>query len=325
MKTLLVTGGCGFIGSHFIKRFLKNHPDWNITNLDKLTYCGNPENTKGLESTGRYRFVKADICDVALVDAAMKGVDAVVHFAAETHVDRSLENPNDFLITNIVGTRTLIDAARKALVKRFILISTDEVYGSIAKGAANEESKLNPSSPYSAAKAGADLLALAYWETYHFPIIITRSSNNYGPNQYPEKVIPLFITHLLEGKSVPLYGNGENRRDWIYVEDNCAALELVFEKGMDGEIYNVGIGKDVSNIELTKTILHRMGFDEKKIRYVEDRLGHDFRYSLDTTKITKLGFVPEWTFEKGIEETIRWYREHPEWWQPLKKDKFTVK
>lgn len=325
MKTLLVTGGCGFIGSHFIKGFLQSHSGWRIINFDKLSYCGNRENTRSLEGSSRYEFIQADICDVNAVCRAMERAEAVVHFAAETHVDRSIENANDFLLTNVFGTRVLIDAARKFEVKRFVHISTDEVYGSLFQGTADERSVLNPSSPYSASKAGADLLALSYWKTYKFPVLVTRSSNNFGPYQFPEKVIPLFITNLMEGKKVPLYGDGQNRRDWIYVEDHCAALELVFDKGKEGEIYNVGAGSEMTNLELTQHILNEMGLGKDRIHYVQDRLGHDFRYSVDTAKIRSLGFKPRWTFEVGLRQTLAWYKQHPEWWQPLKRDKFTIK
>ena len=325
MKTLLVTGGCGFIGSHFIKTFLKSHSDWRVINLDKLTYCGNRENTRALEKISRYKFVQGDICDYALVNTLMPGAKAVVHFAAETHVDRSIEKPDDFLMTNIFGTRTLLEAALKAGIERFVHISTDEVYGSLKTGEAAEDAPMAPNSPYSASKASSDLFARAYWKTYGLPVIITRSSNNFGPNQFPEKVIPLFVTNLMENKKVPLYGNGKNRRDWIYVEDNCRAVELVFDKGKPGEIYNIGIGHDISNLELTKTILSGMKVGKEMVNRVADRPGHDFRYSLEISKIRKLGFKPKWTFEKGIEQTIRWYKENPDWWRPLKKDRFTVK
>lgn len=325
MKSVLVTGGCGFIGSHFVKNFIKSHPGTRVINLDKLTYCGNRENTRQLEGTAQYEFVQGDICDFPLVSKLMKQVDAVVHFAAETHVDRSIDNPDDFLRTNIVGTRTMLEAAMQVKLQRFVHISTDEVYGSLATGDATEEFPLKPNSPYSAAKASSDLFARAYWKTYGVPVIVTRSSNNFGPNQYPEKVIPLFITNLIEGKKVPLYGDGSNRRDWIYVEDNCRALEIIFDKGTVGEIYNVGIGHDISNMELTNALLKEMGFGMDRINPVADRPGHDFRYSLSIDKIKKLGFAPKWSFEEGLKDTVRWYKEHPEWWQPLKKDKFTVK
>ena len=325
MNTLLVTGGCGFIGSHFIKQYLKNHPGSKIINLDKLTYCGNRENTKDLEKSHDYEFVHGDICDFALVVSLLKRAKSVVHFAAETHVDRSIDNPDDFLRTNILGTRCLLEAAIQNKTERFLHISTDEVYGSLKTGDAKEDDPLMPNSPYSASKASSDLFVRSYGKTYGLPVIITRSSNNFGPNQFPEKVIPLFITNLLEGKKIPLYGDGQNRRDWIYVEDNCQGLQLVFEKGKPGEIYNVGIGKDISNLELTHALLKEMGCGPEKINPVADRPGHDFRYSLDISKIKALGFQPKWTFEQALRETVRWYGENKNWWTPLKKDKFTVK
>ncbi|HLD49783.1 MAG TPA: dTDP-glucose 4,6-dehydratase [bacterium] len=325
MKTLLVTGGSGFIGSHFIRRFHRARPDWKVINLDKLTYCGNRENTRLLEGNLRYEFARADICDQKAVDPLMARANAVMHFAAETHVDRSIESAEDFLMTNVFGSRVLIEAARRHKIKRFLHVSTDEVYGSLAGGSALESDPLEPSSPYSASKAASDLLARSYWKTYKQPVIITRCTNNYGPNQFPEKVIPLFVTNLLEGKTVPLYGSGQNQRDWIYVEDHCAALELVFDRGQDGEIYNIGAGNEISNLELTRTILKLMGADESSIRPVEDRLGHNFRYSVNIDKIKRLGFRPSVDWKEGLRKTIEWYTQHPEWWKPLKKDKFTVK
>lgn len=325
MRALLVTGGCGFIGSHFVKLFLKNHPDWKLINLDKLTYCGNRANLTEYEANPHYQWIQGDICDETLVRSLMPQVESIVHFAAETHVDRSISSTDDFIMTNIFGTRVLLEAAKDAGIKRFVHISTDEVYGSVDKGFAPETAPLLPNSPYSASKASSDLLARAYGQTYGLPVIITRSSNNFGPNQFPEKVIPLFITNLIEGKQVPLYGQGANRRDWIFVEDNCAAIDLVFEKGIPGEIYNIGAGNEISNLELTKRILSEMGFGEEKINRVADRLGHDFRYGIDLKKIHQLGFKPHWTFEKGLKHTIEWYRQHLEWWRPLKKDRFTLK
>lgn len=325
MKTLLVTGGCGFIGSHFVRRFLKTHPEWNLINLDKLTYCGNPANVQECEANPRYQFLKADICDDKAVDTVMQKVQAVVHFAAETHVDRSIHSADDFLKTNIFGTRVLLEAALRHKIQRFLHISTDEVYGSLETEHADESFPLMPNSPYSAAKASSDLLVRAYGKTYQLPVLITRSSNNYGPNQFPEKVIPLFITNLMDGKKVPLYGKGLNRRDWIYVEDNCAAVELVFDKGKPGEIYNIGAGHELSNIELTHAILKEMGAGTDRINPVADRPGHDFRYGLSIEKIKKLGFTPACSFEKGLKKTIQWYRDNSGWWQPLKKDQFTLK
>jgi dTDP-glucose 4,6-dehydratase len=325
MKTLLVTGGCGFIGSHFVKRFLTTHPDWRVVNLDKLTYSGNLANTRELEGNPRYEFVRGDVCDASCVDSVVARAAAVVHFAAETHVDRSIENADDFLTTNILGTRVLIEAARTHKIERFIHISTDEVYGSVSEGAVNEEAPLFPNSPYSASKAAADLLIRSYGVTYHYPAVIVRSSNNFGPYQYPEKVIPLFITNLIQKKKVPLYGAGANRREWIYVEDNCAAIELIFERGEEAEIYNVSAGNEMSNLDLARRILKAMNFQEEMIEYVTDRPGHDYRYSVDATRLRRLGFKPQWTFEEALKKTIEWYRAHEDWWLPLKRDKFTLK
>jgi len=325
VKTLLVTGGCGFIGSHFIKRFIKTHPDWKIVNLDKLTYSGNPQNTRELQNDPRYEFIHGDICDSAVVESVVSRVQAIVHFAAETHVDRSIDKAEDFLMTNILGTRVLLEAARRRGIERFVHISTDEVYGSVLEGSVNEEAPLLPNSPYSASKAAGDLLVRSYGITYHYPAILVRASNNFGPNQYPEKVIPLFVTNLLEGKKLPLYGRGDNRREWIYVEDNCKAIELVFDQGKQGEVYNVGAGNEMSNLDLAHAILKALGAREDRIESVTDRPGHDFRYCLDTTKIHLLGFRAEWTFEAALARTIQWYKENQSWWQPLKQDKFTVK
>lgn len=324
-KNLLVTGGLGFIGSHFIKRWLTAHPEGHVTNLDLLTYAGNPENLKTLETNPRYQFVHGDIGDTKLVHTLMAKADGVINFAAETHVDRSIEDAHNFLTTNILGLKVLLDGAMKFDIKRFVHISTDEVYGSVRQGYVDENAPLAPNSPYSAAKAGADLLARSYWKTYHFPVIIVRSSNNYGPNQFPEKVIPLFITNLIEGKKVPLYGKGENCREWIFVEDNCDAIRLVFEKGEPGEIYNLGTGHELSNKELTRLILREMKAGEDRIELVKDRLGHDFRYAIKLDKIRHLGFTPKWSFEEGLKATAEWYRQNPSWWKPLKKDKFTLK
>jgi len=258
MKSLLVTGGLGFIGSNFIKDFLNSRPEWTVINFDKQTYCGNPENLRELEASPRYQYFKGDICRADEVRQAVEKAEAVIHFAAETHVDRSIDNPEDFLHTNVIGTRNLLEAAKRARIRRFVHISTDEVYGSLPEGVAEEEAPLRPNSPYSASKAAGDLLARSYWKTYQFPVIICRSTNNFGPYQFPEKVIPLFVTNLLENKKVPLYGAGQNRRDWIYVEDNCRAIEIVFDQGQEGDIYNIGAGNEMSNIDLTHKILRAM-------------------------------------------------------------------
>ena len=315
---LLVTGGCGFIGSNFIKRMFKTHPAYKIVNLDKLTYCGNPENLRDIERDLRYTFIKGDICDRKIVDKAINGCDAVINFAAESHVDRSIEDASAFIRTNIHGVYTLLESAKKHNIKRFIQISTDETYGSIRKGSFKETSLLHPNSPYSAAKAGGDHLALAYYTTFKLPVIVTRSSNNFGPYQYPEKVIPLFITNLLANKKVPLYGDGMNVRDWLYVFDNCSAIDLILHKGKIGEIYNIGGSFEIPNIELTKIILKFLGKTDKMINYVSDRLGHDRRYSLDSTKIRKLGWKPSKSFDTAIKETINWYKANTTWWQKLK-------
>lgn len=325
MKRILVTGGMGFIGSHFVRWILKKHSDWEVVNYDKLTYSGNPENLREVEGNPRYRFVQGDICDSACLEDAARGIDALVHLAAQTHVDRSIDDDLDFLQTNILGTRNVLDVVRRHQIPRYVQISTDEVYGSLEKGSANEDSPLKPNSPYAASKAAADLWLRAYQRTYQIPGVVVRSSNNFGPFQYPEKIIPLFITNLLEEKKVPLYARGENRRDWIYVEDNCEAIALVLERGKDGEVYNIGGGKELSNLELTTKILQSFGRGEEWIQFVADRPGHDFRYALDSSKIQKLGFRSRHSFEEALAKTLDWYRNHPAWWQPLRKDKFTLK
>jgi len=319
---ILVTGGAGFIGSNFVRHVLGSHSGDAVVNLDKLTYAGNLENLRDVEKDPRYRFVRGDICDGALVRDLMDGVDAVVHFAAETHVDRSNAAADEFLRTNVNGTFTLLESARERKVQRFVAIGTDEVYGSIAKGAAREGDALNPSNPYSAAKAAADLLARAYWTTHRLPVLITRSSNNFGPYQYPEKVIPLFITNALEDKPLPLYGDGKNVRDWLYVLDNCAAIDLVLRKGKDGEIYNIGGGHEVENVALTRQVLHLLGKPESLITPVTDRPGHDRRYALDSSKVAALGWKPAHSFASALHATVAWYREHESWWQPIKSGAF---
>ena len=325
MKRLLVTGGCGFIGSNFIRYFLNNRAAWGVTNLDKLSYSGNPANLSDLSNSSRYEFVKGDIEDKKLVRDLMKRATAVVHFAAETHVDRSIESADEFLRTNILGTASLLEASLACGIKRFVHMSTDEVYGSIPKGFVDERARLLPNSPYAASKAAADLLVRSFQETFKHPAMIVRCTNNFGPYQFPEKVIPLFITNLLAGQTVPLYGNGKNRRDWIFVEDACRALLLVLEKGKAGEIYNAGAHHEMSNLELTHAILKHFRKGKDMIRYVPDRLGHDLRYAINFNKLRKLGFKARWSFQKGLAATARWYQENPSWWQPLKKDKFTVK
>lgn len=319
---ILVTGGAGFIGSNYVRHVLTVHPGDSVVNLDKLTYAGNLENLRDVESNARYAFVHGDICDGARVREAMRGVDAVVHFAAETHVDRSNLGADDFLRTNVTGTFTLLEAARELKVGRFLAVSTDEVYGSIAEGAARERDPLNPSNPYSASKAAADLLVRSYWTTHRLPVLITRSSNNFGPYQYPEKVIPLFVTNALEGKPLPLYGDGRNVRDWLYVLDNCAAIDLVLRQGRDGEIYNIGGSTEIENITLTRRILSLLGRPESLIKPVTDRPGHDRRYALDSGKVKTLGWTPATTFDAALVATVEWYRAHEAWWQPIKSGTF---
>ncbi len=314
---LFVTGAAGFIGSNYVHQVIANSDD-EVTVFDALTYAGNLDNLRDLEGNPRYSFVKGDICDRQAVTEAMAGHDAVVHFAAESHVDRSIESPDEFVRTNCDGTNVVCDVSRKVGVDRFLHISTDEVYGSIDEGSFSERDPLGPRSPYSASKAGSDLIALSYFTTYELPVIITRSSNNFGPYQFPEKVIPLFVTNLLDGKKVPLYGDGLNVRDWCFVEDNCAGVDLVLRKGVVGEIYNIGAGNEVPNRHLTDRLLELCGADESSIEYVADRLGHDRRYSIDTSKVEALGWKPKRELDEALEETVTWYRNNRWWWEPLK-------
>ncbi len=317
-KKFLITGGSGFIGSNFIRYMLENYQGCSITNLDKLTYAGNPGNLQEFERDPRYSFIKGDICNPETVKKAMHEIDIVVHFAAESHVDRSINSSTDFVNTNVLGTNVLLENALKNNVERFIHISTDEVYGSIQKGSFKETDNLDPSSPYSASKAGSDLLVRSYCSTHKMPAIITRCTNNFGPYQYPEKLIPLFITNLLEDKKVPVYGTGKNVRDWIYVLDHCRAIDLIIQKGKTGEIYNIGSGNEKTNMEITEKILEFLGKDESMIQFVEDRKGHDLRYSLDFSKLKKLEWKPMYDFETAISETIKWYIENTRWWKKLK-------
>jgi len=319
---LLVTGGCGFIGSNFIRHALTEHPGDSVVNLDKLTYAGNPANLADIERDPRYAFVKGDICDGALVRDLASGVDAIVNFAAATHVDRSLLEPDEFLRTDVFGVFTLLEAARELRVRRLLHVSTDEVYGSLPYGSACEDDPLRPSNPYSASKAAADLLAVAYWRTHRVPVIITRSSNNFGPYQYPEKVVPLFVTNALDDQPLPLYGDGQNVRDWLYVLDNCGAIDLVLRHGHEGETYNIGGGHEVDNLALTREILRLTGRPERLIAPVADRPGHDRRYSIESTKVKALGWAPRHPFAEALESTVRWYREHEAWWRPLKSGQF---
>jgi len=314
---MLVTGGAGFIGSNFILYMLHRHPDCHITNLDTLTYAGNLANLKAVEKDPRYLFVKGDITSENDVRGAMKDVDAVINFAAESFVDRSIADPENFVRTNVFGTYVLLECARKYDVQRYLQISSDEVYGSIEEGSFRETDPLNPSSPYSASKAGADMLVGAYHKTYGAPVLIARSSNNLGPYQHPEKLIPSFIIRALQGGKLPLYGDGMNVRDWIYVEDNCVAIETVLQKGETGEIYNIATGNEKTNLDVTKCILRELGKPETLIRFVEDRPGHDRRYSLDTTKIRGLGWKPVHSFEDSLKKTVDWYLRNEWWWRPL--------
>ena len=315
---LFVTGGAGFIGCNYVRRVLATS-DHSVTVYDALTYAGNLDSLRGLDEDARFTFVKGDICDRDAVAAAMDGHDVVVHFAAESHVDRSIASPDAFVRTNCGGTNVICDVARRVGVARVLHVSTDEVYGSIPSGSSTEADRLDPRSPYSASKAGSDLIALSYRSTYGLPVVVTRSSNNFGPYQFPEKVIPLFVTNLLDGLKVPLYGDGLNVRDWCYVEDNCAAIDLVREAGAIGEIYNIGAQNEFSNRALTSAIMELLGHDESMIQYVEDRLGHDRRYSLDTTKVGALGWEPQHGFHEALASTVQWYRDNRWWWTPLKQ------
>jgi dTDP-glucose 4,6-dehydratase len=298
---------------------LKKYPDYQIVNLDKLTYAGNPTNLKDLENNPNYSFVKGDICDPVIVNEVMKKVDKVVHFAAESHVDRSIEDGSVFVRTNVLGTNTLLQSALSNNIKKFIHVSTDEVYGSTMEGSFTEEDNLNPSSPYSSSKAGSDLLAKSYYTTYGLPVCITRCTNNFGPYQYPEKLIPFFISRLMEGKKVPVYGTGLNIRDWIYVEDHCSAVDFVLHNGINGEVYNIDGGNELTNLKITHRLLNMLGKNESSIEYVEDRKGHDFRYSLDGSKMEKMGWKPQYDFDTALEKTVKWYVENRWWWEPLKR------
>jgi dTDP-glucose 4,6-dehydratase len=316
---LLVTGGAGFIGSNFIRYLLRKYPGYRIINLDKLTYAGNSDNLSDIKEDKNYTFVKGDICDAKTLEKCLSGCDCLINFAAHTHVDRSISDASDFLQTNIIGTYTLLEAARRMNIKLFLQISTDEVYGSVEKGRAKESDPLMPNSPYSASKAAADHLVRSYCVTYGLAAIISRCVNNFGPYQYPEKVIPLFITNLLEGKRLPLYGDGLNKRDWIYVLDNCSAIDTLLHRGKVGEVYNIGIGREMPNIILTRKILKSMRMPEGRIQYVLDRPGHDRRYALNIDKLKSLGWKPKFTLNEGLELTIGWYKNNTAWWKKLKK------
>jgi dTDP-glucose 4,6-dehydratase len=321
---LLVTGGAGFIGSNFVRMALTDKfPDFNVehlTVLDLLTYAGDEENLKPVSSDKRYKFIKGDIRDLELAKKIMQDADQVVHFAAESHVDRSIEGGSEFVSTNVMGTQVLLDAAKSTNIKRFVHVSTDEVYGSISEGSWPEDHPLLPNSPYSASKAGSDLLVRAYNRTHKLDTVITRCSNNYGQYQFPEKVMPLFITNIIEDKKVPLYGNGLNIRDWLHVDDHCRGIALALTKGRAGEVYNIGGGTELTNVELTHKILEAMGVGEEFIQPVEDRKGHDLRYSVDISKINKeLGYSPQVNFEEGLLQTINWYKNNEAWWKKHKQ------
>lgn len=322
---LLVTGGAGFIGSNFVLYMLKQHPEYEIVNIDALTYAGNLENLKSIEDHSNHTFVRADITDAQAIDQLMQqGIDVVVNFAAESHVDRSILEPEVFVKTNVLGTQVLLDAAKKYNVTKFVQVSTDEVYGSLGEtGLFTEETPLQPNSPYSASKAGGDLLVRAYHETFGLPVNITRCSNNYGPYQFPEKLIPLMISRALSDQQLPVYGDGLNIRDWLYVEDHCSAIDLVIHQGKLGEVYNIGGNNERTNVHIVKTVLEELGKPESLISYVQDRPGHDRRYGIDPTKtMNELGWKPNHSFETGIKETIRWYLDNKEWWTRIQSGEY---
>ncbi|WP_282941184.1 dTDP-glucose 4,6-dehydratase [Paenibacillus sp. RC67] len=321
MRTVLVTGGLGFIGSNFILHWVKNHPQDRVINYDLLTYAGNPTNVSSVHNLPQYRYVLGDIADSPLLEKVMleEMVDTVVHFAAESHVDRSIKDPSVFVRTNVLGTQYLLEAAMKCGINRFIHISTDEVYGSLGReGFFTELSPISPNSPYSASKAGSDLMARAYYETYGLPVIITRCSNNYGPHQYPEKMIPKIITNALQNQPIPVYGDGQNVRDWLHVVDHCSAIERVIDSGQPGQVYNIGGNNECTNLQVVSEILRYLGKPDSLIQFVADRLGHDRRYAIDASKIRdELGWIPKYSFHEGMAQTVDWYVEHVEWWRRL--------
>jgi dTDP-glucose 4,6-dehydratase len=319
----IITGGAGFMGSNFIRFLLNKYPEHEVLNFDKLTYAGNLENLKDVENNPRYSFMKGDIADEAAVEQAFqKGIDCVVNFAAETHVDRSILGPKGFIITDVLGTYTLLEASKKHGIKRYIQISTDEVFGSTEDGEFSETTPFEPNSPYSASKAGGDHIVRAYWKTFGLPTIVTHSCNFIGPYQYPEKLIPLFVTNLIEGKKIPVYGDGLNIREWIYVSDYCRAIDTIIHRGVIGEVYNIGSGERKTNMEVTKLVLELMGKDDSSIEYVKDRPGHDRRYAVNSDKLRSLGWKSEYDFERALKETIAWYQDHESWWKPLKSGEY---
>ncbi|MCK9582164.1 MAG: dTDP-glucose 4,6-dehydratase [Endomicrobiales bacterium] len=324
-KNILVTGGAGFIGSNFINYVLSVNSKIKIVNLDKLTYAGNLENLRNVEKNPRYKFVKGDICNTNMVNKLVKNCDAIINFAAETHVDKSILEAGSFLNTDVFGTYTLLEAAKKHKIKKYIQISTDEVYGSIERGSFTESSPLLPNSPYSSAKASGDLLSRSYFTTFGLPVIVTRASNNFGPYQYPEKLIPLFVTNTIENKPLPLYGDGKNVRDWLFVQDHCSAVYTVLQKGVPGQIYNIGGGNEVTNIQITKEILNMLDRPQSLIKPIKDRPGHDRRYSVNCSKIKKeLGWKPQANFKQALKETIEWYVANKHWWEKLKNKSFNA-
>lgn len=324
MKRLLVTGGLGFIGSHFIRLVLAERPMYDVINFDAITYAGNPANCADFEGNPRYRFAKGDICDShAVGEIVSGGVDAIVNFAAETHVDRSILSPDSFIRTDVIGTHVLLEAVRTFSIRRFLQVSTDEVYGDVSTGASKESDPLRPRSPYSASKAGADLQVLAYWATYEVPVLVTRGSNTYGSHQYPEKLIPLFITNLIDNRPVPLYGDGMQERDWIHVEDHARGILHVLENGESGNVYNIGGGNSRPNLEITQLLTSALGRSmETHVTHVLDRAGHDRRYALECAKARSIGWEPRVPFEEGLRATIDWYRANEDWWRPLRSGEF---
>jgi dTDP-glucose 4,6-dehydratase len=317
---VLVTGGAGFIGSNFVRYALQAHPDWHVTNLDKLTYAGRLENLHDVKDNPRHTFVHGDICDPAVAGPLVEAADYVVHFAAETHVDRSIMAAGDFIKTDVEGSFVLLEAARRnPALKRFVQISTDEVYGSVPDGSSTETDELKPRNPYAASKAGADRLAYSYWATHDVPVIVTRASNNYGPYQFPEKILPLFVTNLMDDIPVPLYGDGGNIRDWLHVIDHCRAIDLLMHTGVNGEVYNIGGGNEIKNVDLTHAVLKLMHKGTDLIKPVADRKGHDRRYSLGTAKLRAMGWAPQVPFEQGLADTVQWYQANEWWWRPIKE------